>query len=288
MPSDVGDTDDEVKLGDTSHFVDVDGSKSPAALGVLRGVIVVVGLVGLWEVVRLILRVDPLTMPSVASLWLKLMTRDINGDLFIFFLLKNMLVTGGGSVAGLCLGAFLGVVCGLLIAEKDLIRRSLLPLIVIAQTVPIVAIAPAVVLFFGVGTLSKAVVAAFLTFFPSAITTARGIQSVPGETIELMQTYNASSWAILIAVKLPYALPLIFVGLETSAAFSVVGAIVAELPFGSRNGLGVVILSSWQFYTIEPQSLYCTVLATCALGGIIVSFIRLAARLALGGRQNYF
>jgi NitT/TauT family transport system permease protein len=86
---------------------------------------------------------------------------------------------------------------------------------------------------------------------------------------------------------LQFALPLIFVGLETSAAFSVVGAIVAELPFGSKDGLGVIILSSWQFYTIQPESLYCTVIATCVLGALIVGAIRLAARLIPAARQQH-
>ena len=150
------------------------------------------------------------------------------------------------------------------------------------------AIAPAVVLFFGTGTLSKTVVAGFLTFFPAAVTTARGIQSVPLDSINLMRTYNASWWTVLTTVKIPFALPLIFVGLETSAAFSVVGAIVAELPFGSKNGLGVIILSSWQFYTIAPQSLYCIVIGTCLLGALIVTVIRIAARFSVGGRQHDF
>lgn len=103
-----------------------------------------------------------------------------------------------------------------------------------------------------------------------------------------MRTYNASWWTVLTTVKIPFALPLIFVGLETSAAFSVVGAIVAELPFGSKNGLGVVILASWQFYTIAPQSLYCTVIGTCLLGALIVAAIRIAARFSIGSRQHEF
>ena len=76
-----------------------------------------------------------------------------------------------------------------------------------------------------------------------AVSTARGLQSVPVESVNLLRTYNASAFSVLSGVKLPFALPIIFVGLETSAAFSVVGAIVAELPFGSKDGLGVIILS---------------------------------------------
>ena len=91
----------------------------------------------------------------------------------------------------------------------------------------------------------------------------------------------------LVTGDMPFALPIIFVGLETSAAFSVVGAIVAELPFGSKDGLGVIILSSWQFYTIQPASLYCTVIGTCVLGAFIVGAIRLAARLIPSVRHRH-
>lgn len=258
------------------------------ARSIIRGLTALVCVCIVWEAIRRGFHFSSITMPSAWSIWQKFFSRDSQGELFYIFLAKNILVTGRGAVFGLLLGAISGVTIGVLISTNRLFRRALLPLIISAQTVPIVAIAPAVVLFFGTGTLSKTVVAGFLTFFPAAVTTARGIQSVPVDSINLMRTYNASWWTVLTTVKIPFALPLIFVGLETSAAFSVVGAIVAELPFGSKNGLGVVILASWQFYTIAPQSLYCTVIGTCLLGALIVAAIRIAARFSIGSRQHEF
>ena len=258
------------------------------ASSIFRGLAALVGFCLVWEAIRRGFSFSTITMPSAWSIWQRFFARDSQGELFYVFLAKNILVTGRGAVFGLLLGAISGVTIGVLISTSRLFRRALLPLVISAQTVPIVAIAPAVVLFFGTGTLSKTVVAGFLTFFPAAVTTARGIQSVPVDSVNLMRTYNASWWTVLTTVKIPFALPLIFVGLETSAAFSVVGAIVAELPFGSKNGLGVIILSSWQFYTIAPQSLYCTVIATCLLGALIVAAIRIAARFSVGGRQHEF
>lgn len=258
------------------------------ARSIIRGLTALVCVCLVWEAIRRGFHFSSITMPSAWSIWQKFFSRDSQGELFYIFLAKNILVTGRGAVFGLLLGAISGVTIGVLISTNRLFRRALLPLIISAQTVPIVAIAPAVVLFFGTGTLSKTVVAGFLTFFPAAVTTARGIQSVPVDSINLMRTYNASWWTVLTTVKIPFALPLIFVGLETSAAFSVVGAIVAELPFGSKNGLGVVILASWQFYTIAPQSLYCTVIGTCLLGALIVAAIRIAARFSIGSRQHEF
>ena len=269
------------KVGSRSKLVSITSS-------IFRGLAALVIFCLIWEAVRRGFNFNPITMPSAWSIWEWFFSRNSQGELFYIFLAKNILVTGRGAVFGLLLGAISGVTIGVLISTSRLFRRALLPIVVSAQTVPIVAIAPAVVLFFGTGTLSKTVVAGFLTFFPAAVTTARGIQSVPLDSVNLMRTYNASWWTVLTTVKIPFALPLIFVGLETSAAFSVVGAIVAELPFGSQNGLGVIILSSWQFYTIAPQSLYCTVIGTCLLGALIVTAIRIAARFSIGGRQHEF
>lgn len=252
-----------------------------------RGVAAVALLVAVWEAVRIIFGFDEVTMPSAFDIAAHFFSETSQGQVYWLFLLENMLVTAKGAVLGLVLGVITGVLVGIAIAQSRYVRSALLPLVVTAQTVPIVAIAPAVVLFLGTGTASKTAVAGFLTFFPVAVTTARGLQAVPVDSISLLRTYNASTFTMLGSVKLPFALPLIFVGLETSAAFSVVGAIVAELPFGSKNGLGVIILSSWQFYTIQPESLYCTVIATCLLGALIVGAIRLAARLIPAARAQH-
>ncbi len=254
---------------------------------VARGTLALGLLALVWEGVRVGFDFDPVTMPSVATIMKFFFSRTSQGQVFWSFLLDNMLVTAKGAVLGLLIGVISGLLVGIAIAQSKYVRSSLLPLVVAAQTVPIVAIAPAVVLFLGTGTASKTAVAGFLTFFPVAVSTARGLQAVPVESINLLRTYNASHFAVLGGVKLPFALPLIFVGLETSAAFSVVGAIVAELPFGSKDGLGVIILSSWQFYTIQPASLYCTVIATCVLGAFIVGALRLAARLIPAARLHH-
>lgn len=254
---------------------------------VARGLAALTVVVVLWEAVRIGFGFDEVTMPSAFDIGAFFFSENNQGQVFWAFLLDNMLVTAKGAVLGLVLGVITGVLVGIAIAQSRYVRSALLPLVVAAQTVPIVAIAPAVVLFLGTGTASKTVVAGFLTFFPVAVTTARGLQAVPVDSVSLLRTYNASQLTVLGSVKLPFALPLIFVGLETSAAFSVVGAIVAELPFGSKDGLGVILLSSWQFYTVQPESLYCTVIATCVLGAVIVGAIRLAARLIPAARQGH-
>jgi NitT/TauT family transport system permease protein len=216
----------------------------------------------------------------------QLWTHTAQGELYLSFLARNMLATFKASATGLIFGAVIGLVTGVLIARSRWIGAGLLPLTVAAQTVPIVAVAPALVLWLGTGWTTKASIAAYLTFFPVTVATAKGIQSVPGDSVDLMKTYGASSRTLLTKVQLPAALPLILVGLETAAAFSVVGAIVGELPFGSKEGLGVVILTSWQFYTIKPEALYCAALASCLLGGLMVLGVRLLGGLIPAGKRE--
>ena len=185
------------------------GSPWRARLGAFGRVVLTLAVViGLWEAVRLAFGFDSVTMPSAFTIGKFFFSKNSQGQVMWSFLLDNMLVTARGAVLGLFLGVITGMAAGILIAQNRYIRSSLLPLVVAAQTVPIVAIAPAVVLFMGTGTASKTAVAGFLTFFPIAVTTARGLQSVPADAVNLLRTYHASDAAVLAGVKIPFALPL--------------------------------------------------------------------------------
>ena len=240
----------------------------------------------LWELGKLISGTDDVKMPHVWSILAYFGSTTSQGENYTLFLLGNVWSTAKASLIGLTIGVVLGVLTGVAIARSRLIGQGLMPLVVAAQAVPIVAIAPALVLWLGTGWGTKAAIATYLTYFPVTIATTRGIQAVPSESRELFHTIGASKRTELFGLELPFALPLIFVGLETAAAFSVVGAIVAELPFGSPEGLGVVILTSWQFYIFEPQALYCVALAACGLGAVFVLAIRSIAYLTLGPRSQ--
>lgn len=239
-----------------------------------------------WELGKLISGTDDVKMPHIWSILAYFGSNTAQGENYTVFLLRNVWSTAKASLTGLALGVAFGMLTGVAIARSRIISHGLTPLVVAAQAVPIVAIAPALVLWLGTGWSTKAAIATYLTYFPVTIATTRGIQAVPAESRELFHTIGASNRTVLFGLEIPFALPLIFVGLETAAAFSVVGAIVAELPFGSREGLGVVILTSWQFYIFEPQALYCVALAACALGAVFVFAIRSAAYFALGPRSQ--
>jgi NitT/TauT family transport system permease protein len=255
-----------------------------AAIGV--PLLLILGTLVVWELAKVVTGSDDRTMPHVWSIAQQLWTRTSQDELYVTFLVRNMFATFKASATGLVFGAALGLLSGVLIARSRWFGAGVLPLTVAAQTVPIVAVAPALVLWLGTGWTTKASIAAYLTFFPVTVATAKGIQSVPADSLDLMKTYGASSRTLLTKVQLPAALPLILVGLETAAAFSVVGAIVGELPFGSKEGLGVVILTSWQFYSLKPEALYCAALAACLLGGLMVIGVRLLGRTLPAGRNE--
>ena len=278
-------------LGAVGAFADLPATTGPSrAVRAGRQVVIAIGLLALavvvWEGIKAVTGTDDRTMPHLHDIVAYLGSKTSRGETYGPLLLRNMAVTARGALLGLGCGAFLGIVSGVLIARSRLIGNGLLPLIVAAQTVPIVAVSPALVLWLGTGWTTKVAIATYLTYFPVTVATARGVQAVPQDAIDLLHSYAASRWTVLSQVELPYALPLIMVGLETAAAFSVVGTIVGELPFGSKDGLGVMILTSWQFYTIQPRALYCVALGACVLGGALVLGIRLLGFVLSGSRPE--
>jgi NitT/TauT family transport system permease protein len=200
-----------------------------------------------------------------------------NGPVLLMRILsENALFTWSEAVSGFVSGALLGFLLGALFAHSRLLERGLLPYVVASQTIPILAIAPMVVIWLGAGPSAVAVIAAYLTFFPVTINTLRGLTSPQPVALELMQSYAASKWTTMWKLRFPAALPYIFTALKVSATASVVGAIIGELPSGIRNGLGRSILDFNQYYTSDPAKLWAAIFIAALVGiasFIVVSFI---------------
>jgi NitT/TauT family transport system permease protein len=125
-----------------------------------------------------------------------------------------------------------------------------------------------------------AVIAAYLTFFPVAINTLRGLHSADARALELMRTYAANPWTVLWKLRVPASMPYVFSALKVAATASVVGAIIGELPSGLQSGLGGAILNFNQYYSIEPQELWATNIVA-ALLGIVFFLVVIAAEKAV-------
>ncbi|HET9904555.1 MAG TPA: ABC transporter permease [Xanthobacteraceae bacterium] len=143
---------------------------------------------------------------------------------------------------GFFIGSGVGLVLGTLISQIRILEATLRVYIVAIQSLPKIALAPIIVLWFGFGLTSKVVIICLLTFFPLLVTSMAGFKAVDTERLELMRSLGANVWQTFWKVRLPSALPYIFAGLDMAAVFAVVGAIVGEF-VGAQRGLGTLILS---------------------------------------------
>jgi NitT/TauT family transport system permease protein len=155
-------------------------------------------------------------------------------------LARHSLVTLLEVVLGLLSGAGLAVGFGYVIAKSRLFERILSPFLVASQAVPIIAIAPLLVIWFGSGIFSKVLICALIVFFPVLVNTIVGIRAVPRALNELMRSLHASRWQILWTLEVPAALPVFLGGLRIGATLSVIGAVVGEF-VGADRGLGFLI-----------------------------------------------
>lgn len=206
-----------------------------------------------------------------------------NGEWLLLRILGDAgLYTFSEAIYGFIFGALLGFVLGAVFAHSPLMERGLLPYVVASQTVPILAIAPMVVIWLGASQLSVAVIAAYLTFFPVTINTLRGLQSPDVAQIELMRSYASTRWTMMWKLRFPAALPYIFTALKVSATASVVGAIIGELPSGIGAGLGRAILDfSSDYSLISTPKLWASIVMAAAVGILFFLSVNVAERLVL-------
>jgi NitT/TauT family transport system permease protein len=211
-----------------------------------------------------------------------------NGPLLIGVLFDAALFTAKEAAAGFILGALFGFALGALLAHSGLLQRGFLPYIVASQTIPILAVAPMVVVWVNPRLPdglkdwgAVAVIAAYLTFFPVTINTLRGMTSVDPRSLELMRSYAASKWNVMWKLRFQAALPFIFAALKIAAPASVVGAIIGELPASVQDGLGGAILNFNQYYVTAPTRLWATNLIAALLGITFFLVVLLAERLVV-------
>jgi NitT/TauT family transport system permease protein len=274
------------------------GARAEAARGAQRVALVVAGILvfwGLWEGYRFVgeqagitwpFRVDATNMPHIHDM-LHALTQPLQpgGPLLIQLEWHWALFTAKEALLGFVLGGVIGFALAVLLAHSRILRRGLLPYIVVSQTVPILAIAPMVVL--GLGTkgvqpwVSVSVIAAYLTFFPVAMNTLRGLLSPDPRSLELMRSYAADRRSVLWKLRLPASLPFVFSALKISATACVIGAIIGETPASIQNGLGGAIVNFNQYYSTGPERLWATNIVCAALGLLFFGVIVLAERLIL-------
>jgi len=157
--------------------------------------------------------------------------------------LSHSLATVTEAAIGLLVAGVFALAFAAAAVHSRTLDRLLSPLVVISQTIPVIALAPLLVLWFGYGTLPRVVVCALIAFFPMAVTALQGFRTVDGQLLLLMRSVNASRWDVFWRIRFPGAAPFLTAGLRTGATLSLVGAVVAEWT-GSDKGLGYLVLSA--------------------------------------------
>jgi NitT/TauT family transport system permease protein len=225
-------------------------------------------LVGLcaWQVVIWLGDFPVFILPPPGLVWQRFW--QVLGD---GVLLRHTLVTLGEVAAGLTLGVFCAATLGYALAKSRLAERLLSPYIVASQSVPVVAIAPLLVIWFGPGLFSKVLICALIVFFPVLVNTVVGLRSVPEDLRDLMRSLLASSWQTFRLLEAPAALPVFLGGLRIGATLAVIGAVVGEF-VGADRGLGFLINRARGQYDTALVFVAVLALVLMALGmyGIVV------------------
>ena len=172
-------------------------------------------------------------------------------------------VTATEALGGFIAGSLFGFLLAVVFVHARLVEDALYPWAVVSQTVPLVAIAPLLVLWFGNGMLSRAAISALFTFFPVLVNCTRGLRLTDQATLDLLQSYGASRWQLFWTLRVPQSLPFLFTGLKIGATLAVIGAIVGEFA-GAAAGLGY--LTTISTYYLETDLTFAVVSVASLLG----------------------
>lgn len=198
-------------------------------------------------------------------------------------LLYHTQITLNSTLLGFVLGSLLGIVIAIGIVHNRTLDTSLMPWVIASQTVPILAIAPIVVVVLGsmnlTGILPKAIISMYLSFFPVVIGMVKGLRSADKLHTELMITYSASTQQMFWKLRWFSAQPYLFASLKIGIAAALVGAIVAELPTGAQGGLGARLLSG--SYYGQTVQIWSALVMSALLGWVLITLVGLAERFIL-------
>jgi NitT/TauT family transport system permease protein len=199
-------------------------------------------------------------------------------------LVYHALITLSSALSGFVLGAVLGIVLAVLIVHYRSMRKSLMPWVIISQTIPILALVPLLTAILGQLHMPiivpKALIATYLCFFPVTVGMVKGLTSPDTMQLDLMRTYDASRWQTFWKLRWPAATPYLFASLKIAIAGCIVGAIVAEMPTGAQGGLGSRLLAGYQYNNLRLV-LWAALFTAALLSALLISIIALVERRTL-------
>lgn len=233
--------------------------------------VLTIALLALWELYVRAGRISPQVLPTPTTIVAALAS---NWGIVYDNTVQTLLET----VLGMVVATLLGVVLAIIIDASGWLRRAIYPLLVTSQTIPIIALAPLLLIWFGFDIGPKVIVVTLYCFFPIAVACVDGLASAEPELMNLLRSMRASRWQILWLVRLPGAMPAFFSGLRIAATYSVTGAIVGEF-VGAERGLGIYMLQSANSFA--TAQVFAAIVVTAALSLALFGLVSLIERIAL-------
>jgi NitT/TauT family transport system permease protein len=233
------------------------GSRAMGIDDILAPTAVLVMAIILWELTVYVWKPPVFLLPAPHQIWASFTGNAAN--LFAYGLNTFLEALGGFLV-----GCGLGLLVAIIVARFKLVSEVLVPVAVASNSIPIVAMAPIAIVWFGIGPESKVAIVAVMCFFPTMVSAVRGLTAASPDAVALMRSYAASDWQIFTKLRLPTALPFIFNAFKICTAVSMIGAIVAEFFGGAVNYLGVYIKTEASI--LRTSNAWAAILVACFFG----------------------
>ncbi len=245
------------------------GRDYAAALGVLG--LVVAG----WQGAVAVFGIPPFLLPSPVDLAVIFRQHALD------VLLPHAMATFEEVLLGLAAGGAVGVSLAAAMSFFPLLKKALYPLLITSQAIPVIAIAPLLVVWFGYGLGSKVIVASLIVFFPITVNTIDGLLATDPDLVALLRALRASDWQIFWVVRMPGALPFVFSGLKVGATLCVIGAVIGEF-VGASRGLGFLMVHATSM--LRTDLVFAAIVVLGAMGIALFLIVNLGERLVLRHR----
>lgn len=240
-------------------------------------ILISLAILFIWEVTVFLREIPRFILPAPSKILVTLFVERSQ-------LLHHSWVTLQEMLYGFLLAIGIGIPLGILMFEFPVLERAFYPYVIGSQTVPVFAIAPLLIVWFGFGIASKVIMAAIIVFFAIVLTTLQGLKSTDPDIIDLFRIHRATRWQILWKVRLPDALPFIFSGAKIGIAISTIGAVIGEW-VGAEAGLGFLML--YANSRLQVSLVFAAILCLTVLGLVLFAFMTLLEKLAMPWRRKH-
>lgn len=235
-----------------------------------RTAVTLVGFLILWQLAVTVFRIQEVFLPSPISALMHLFFRQPDAS---YLWIKNISATLFEILIGFAVTVFLGIFIAIIVSWSQMSRKFFIPLFIFINSLPIVAIAPIILLWLGYGLYTNVLIAFLVSFFPMVMNTTTGLNSVDEDLLDLVRYHGAKKWQILVKIRFPNSLTYIFSGLKICSTLIVVGVIVGEF-VTSDKGLGYIIVNSQ--FTLDTPAIFAALILIAIIGlGLfgLVSFL---------------